>query len=150
MAEGSKLRPDLFLRRQRLAVAGRSDDVPAGHEPWLRDARVAAGVDDDQPLGVLDRIRRDRQRHGPLAVEQDVEHAWLAAFVTRLRLARLDLHHARLDGMDRDHQFSLRIGSLPSQPAASVRTYSKKTPLGPEMSEISITVSAAATPLRSR
>jgi len=97
--ERAQLGTDLLLGRDPFAQGEAEVWVPRREVAAVRDMGGLAGVDDDQPLGVLDEPREDRQRLGPSAVhEQARERAAPAAPTVALEL--LDRHGARLDGVD--------------------------------------------------
>ena len=67
-----ELGADLLLRLDRIrGTAQGTTDASAGSSRAARRGGLA-GVDDDHALGMLDRERVDRQRLGPLAIEQRV------------------------------------------------------------------------------
>ena len=70
--EPLELRADLLLGLDLLADGEPEERLPAREVAGLGDAGRLAGIDDDHALRVLDRERVDRQRLGPLAVEQRV------------------------------------------------------------------------------
>src|SRR5215213_2371493 len=78
-AEPLELGPDLLLARNRLPDGEAEERLPAREVPGLGDPGGLAGVDDDDALRMLDREGVDRERLGPLPVDERVEPAPPAA-----------------------------------------------------------------------
>ena len=100
-AEPLELRADLLLGCDVLADREAQKRVPAREVARLRDAGRLAGVDHDHAFGMLDREGVDRQRLGPLPIEervQQTEPAAAGAFAPAHRegdgagLDRVDVH----------------------------------------------------------
>jgi hypothetical protein len=98
-AELLQLRADLLLGLDVLADGEAEERLPAREVAGLGDAGGLARVDDDDAFGVLDREGVDRQRLGPLAIEQRVEQP-PPAVANALAPARRQRDGARLDRMD--------------------------------------------------
>ena len=110
-AEILDLRPDLLFGRNPFADSEPEIGVPAGEVALLGGAGRLAGVDDDEPLGVLDDPGEDGQGLGPALVTQGVDEAKRPA-AGAFALARFDGDGAGLDGVDADGGASLSRGWL--------------------------------------